>query len=194
MDGGKPKVIENAEGARTTPSIVAFTKDGERLIGQPAKRQAVTNGDNTIFAVKRLIGRRFDDPVTKKDTELVPYHIVKGKNGDAWVQAGGQDYSPSQISAFTLQKMKETAEAYLGETVTQAVITVPATSTTRSARRPRTPARSRALKSCASSTSRPRRRWPMASRRTTARRSLSMTSAAAPSTSRSSRSATACSR
>ncbi|WP_423142559.1 molecular chaperone DnaK [Parablastomonas sp. CN1-191] len=126
MDGGKPKVIENSEGARTTPSIVAFTKDGERLIGQPAKRQAVTNGDNTIFAVKRLIGRRFDDPVTKKDTELVPYSIVKGKNGDAWVKAGGEDYSPSQISAFTLQKMKETAEAYLGETVTQAVITVPA--------------------------------------------------------------------
>jgi molecular chaperone DnaK len=126
MDGGKPKVIENSEGARTTPSIVAFTKDGERLIGQPAKRQAVTNGDNTIFAVKRLIGRRFDDPVTKKDTELVPYTIVKGKNGDAWVSAGGEDYSPSQISAFILQKMKETAESYLGETVTQAVITVPA--------------------------------------------------------------------
>jgi molecular chaperone DnaK len=126
MDGGKPKVIENVEGARTTPSIVAFTKDGERLIGQPAKRQAVTNGDNTIFAVKRLIGRRFDDPVTKKDTELVPYTIVKGKNGDAWVKAGGEDYSPSQISAFILQKMKETAESYLGETVTQAVITVPA--------------------------------------------------------------------
>jgi molecular chaperone DnaK len=126
MDGGKPKVIENSEGARTTPSIVAFTKDGERLIGQPAKRQAVTNGDNTIFAVKRLIGRRFDDPVTKKDTELVPYTIVKGKNGDAWVRAGGEDYSPSQISAFILQKMKETAESYLGETVTQAVITVPA--------------------------------------------------------------------
>ena len=126
MDGGKPKVIENSEGARTTPSIVAFTKDGERLIGQPAKRQAVTNGDNTIFAVKRLIGRRFDDPVTKKDTELVPYTIVKGKNGDAWVQAGGEDYSPSQISAFILQKMKETAESYLGEPVTQAVITVPA--------------------------------------------------------------------
>jgi molecular chaperone DnaK len=116
MDGGKPKVIENSEGARTTPSIVAFTKDGERLI----------NGDNTIFAVKRLIGRRFDDPVTKKDTELVPYPIVKGKNGDAWVRAGGEDYSPSQISAFILQKMKETAESYLGETVTQAVITVPA--------------------------------------------------------------------
>ncbi len=126
MDGGKPKVIENSEGARTTPSIVAFTKDGERLIGQPAKRQAVTNPENTVFAVKRLIGRRFDDPVTRKDTELVPYTIVKGKNGDAWVNAGGEDYSPSQISAFILQKMKETAESYLGETVTQAVITVPA--------------------------------------------------------------------
>ena len=98
MEGGKPKVIENAEGARTTPSIVAFAKDGERLIGQPAKRQAVTNPDNTVFAVKRLIGRRFDDPITKKDTELVPYDIVKGSNGDAWVQAGGKDYSPAQIS------------------------------------------------------------------------------------------------
>ena len=126
MDGGKPKVIENSEGARTTPSIVAFTKDGERLIGQPAKRQAVTNPDNTIFAVKRLIGRRYDDPITHKDMELVPYKIAKGKNGDAWVSAGGTDYSPSQISAFILQKMKETAESYLGETVTQAVITVPA--------------------------------------------------------------------
>ena len=126
MDGGKPKVIENSEGARTTPSIVAFTKDGERLIGQPAKRQAVTNPDNTLFAIKRLIGRRFEDPMTKKDMELVPYKITKGKNGDAWVNAGGEDYSPSQISAFILQKMKETAESYLGETVTQAVITVPA--------------------------------------------------------------------
>ena len=126
MEGGKPKVIENVEGTRTTPSIVAFAKDGERLIGQPAKRQAVTNPENTVFAVKRLIGRRFDDPITKKDTELVPYTIVKGTNGDAWVKAGGEDYSPSQISAFILQKMKETAESYLGETVTQAVITVPA--------------------------------------------------------------------
>jgi len=126
MDGGKPKVIENSEGARTTPSIVAFTKDGERLIGQPAKRQAVTNPDNTLFAIKRLIGRRFDDKTTKKDMEIVPYDIVKGKNGDAWVEAGGEQYSPSQISAFILQKMKETAEGYLGEDVTQAVITVPA--------------------------------------------------------------------
>ncbi len=126
MDGGKPKVIENAEGARTTPSIVAFTKDNERLIGQPAKRQAVTNPDNTLFAIKRLIGRRFDDATTKKDQGLVPYDIVKGKNGDAWVKAGGESYSPSQISAFILQKMKETAESYLGESVSQAVITVPA--------------------------------------------------------------------
>ncbi|MDZ3830684.1 MAG: molecular chaperone DnaK [Sphingopyxis sp.] len=126
MEGGKPKVIENVEGTRTTPSIVAFAKDGERLIGQPAKRQAVTNPENTIFAVKRLIGRRFDDPMTKKDMELVPYNIVKGANGDAWVKAGSEDYSPSQISAFILQKMKETAEAYLGEKVEQAVITVPA--------------------------------------------------------------------
>jgi len=126
MEGGKAKVIENSEGARTTPSIVAFTKDGERLIGQPAKRQAVTNPDNTLFAIKRLIGRRFDDPTTKKDMDLVPYDIVKGKNGDAWVEAGGEDYSPSQVSAFILQKMKETAESYLGEPVTKAVITVPA--------------------------------------------------------------------
>jgi molecular chaperone DnaK len=126
MEGGKPKVIENSEGARTTPSIVAFTKDGERLIGQPAKRQAVTNPDNTLFAIKRLIGRRFDDPTTKKDMELVPYKIVEGPNGDAWVEAGGEKYSPSQVSAFILQKMKETAEEYLGEKVEKAVITVPA--------------------------------------------------------------------
>ncbi|MFD2676608.1 molecular chaperone DnaK [Camelimonas lactis] len=126
MDGSTPKVIENAEGARTTPSIVAFTDDGERLVGQPAKRQAVTNPEKTFFAIKRLIGRSFDDPMTQKDIGLVPYKIVKAKNGDAWVEADGKDYSPSQISAFTLQKMKETAEAFLGQTVDQAVITVPA--------------------------------------------------------------------
>ena len=126
MDGTQPKVIENSEGARTTPSIVAFTDSGERLVGQPAKRQAVTNPDRTFFAVKRLIGRRFDDPTVEKDKKLVPYKIVKGDNGDAWVEADGKAYSPSQISAFTLQKMKETAEAHLGQKVDQAVITVPA--------------------------------------------------------------------
>ncbi|ESZ46105.1 molecular chaperone DnaK [Mesorhizobium sp. L2C054A000] len=126
MDGKEPKVIENAEGARTTPSIVAISGDGERLVGQPAKRQAVTNPENTIFAVKRLIGRRYDDPVTEKDKKLVPYKIVRGDNGDAWVEAGGKKQSPSQISAMILQKMKETAEAYLGEKVEKAVITVPA--------------------------------------------------------------------
>ncbi|GLS31972.1 chaperone protein DnaK [Mesorhizobium albiziae] len=126
MDGKDAKVIENAEGARTTPSIVAFTGEGERLVGQPAKRQAVTNPENTIFAVKRLIGRRYDDPVTEKDKKLVPYKIVKGDNGDAWVEASDKKQSPSQISAMILQKMKETAEAYLGEKVEKAVITVPA--------------------------------------------------------------------
>ena len=126
MDGKDAKVIENSEGARTTPSMVAFSDDNERLVGQPAKRQAVTNPTNTLFAVKRLIGRRFDDPTVAKDKGLVPYDIVKADNGDAWVSANGQKYSPSQISAFILQKMKETAESYLGETVTQAVITVPA--------------------------------------------------------------------
>ena len=126
MDGKESKVIENSEGARTTPSMVAFTDDGERLVGQPAKRQAVTNPTNTLFAVKRLIGRRYDDPTVAKDKGLVPYEIVRADNGDAWVKAGDTSYSPSQISAFILQKMKETAEAYLGETVTQAVITVPA--------------------------------------------------------------------
>ena len=126
MDGKNPKVIENAEGMRTTPSIVAFTDDGERLVGQPAKRQAVTNPERTIFAVKRLIGRRYDDPTVEKDKKLVPYKIAKGGNGDAWVEVDGKSYSPSQISAFTLQKMKETAEAHLGQKVEQAVITVPA--------------------------------------------------------------------
>jgi len=126
MEGASPKVIPNAEGANTTPSIVAFTDSGERLVGQAAKRQAVTNPNNTIYAVKRLIGRRFEDPMVSKDMGLVPYKIVKADNGDAWVEAESKRYSPSQISAFTLQKMKETAEAYLGEKVTQAVITVPA--------------------------------------------------------------------
>src|ERR1700704_3036936 len=126
MEGKSPRVIENAEGMRTTPSIVAFTDDGERLIGQPAKRQAVTNPEHTIFAVKRLIGRRYDDPMVAKDKKLVPYKIVRAGNGDAWVEIEGKTYSPSQISAFILQKMKETAESYLGQKVDQAVITVPA--------------------------------------------------------------------
>ena len=126
MEGKTPKVIENAEGMRTTPSIVAFTDEGERLVGQPAKRQAVTNPERTIFAVKRLIGRRYDDPMVDKDKKLVPYKIARASNGDAWVEIEGKTYSPSQISAFILQKMKETAEAYLGAKVEQAVITVPA--------------------------------------------------------------------
>ncbi len=126
MDGKNAKVIENSEGMRTTPSIVAVTDDGERLVGQPAKRQAVTNPERTFFAVKRLIGRRYDDPMVEKDKQLVPYKIVKASNGDAWVEADGKTYSPSQVSAFILQKMKETAEAHLGQKVDQAVITVPA--------------------------------------------------------------------
>ncbi|NNF76703.1 MAG: Hsp70 family protein, partial [Rhizobiales bacterium] len=126
MDGSEPKVIENAEGARTTPSMVAFTEDKEVLVGQPAKRQAVTNPENTLFAIKRLIGRRYTDKVVKKDKDLVPYEIVKADNGDAWVKARGEKYAPAQISAYILQKMKETAERYLGDKVTKAVITVPA--------------------------------------------------------------------
>jgi molecular chaperone DnaK len=126
MEGNKAKVIENAEGGRTTPSMVAFADNGEILVGQPAKRQSITNPENTIFAIKRLIGRRYDDPMTQKDQGMVPYHIVRGDNGDAWVEVRGKKYSPSQISAFILQKMKETAEANLGENVAQAVITVPA--------------------------------------------------------------------
>jgi molecular chaperone DnaK len=126
MDGDQAKVIENAEGMRTTPSVVAFTEDGERLIGQPAKRQAVTNPDHTFFAIKRLIGRTMNDPTVKKDADMVPYGIVEGANGDAWVQGRDKKYAPSEISAFILQKMKETAESYLGATVEKAVITVPA--------------------------------------------------------------------
>src|SRR6201992_1349935 len=126
MDGKNAKVIENSEGQRTTPSIVAFTDEGEGRVGQPAKRQAVTNPERTFFAVKRLIGRRYDDPMVDKDKGLVPYKISKASNGDAWVEIEGKTYSPSQISAFILQKMRETAEAYLGAKVEQAVITVPA--------------------------------------------------------------------
>src|SRR6202035_5702867 len=126
MEGNAPKAIENAEGARTTPSMVAFTDTGEVLVGQPAKRQSMVNPENTIFAIKRLIGRRYDDPMTQKDKGMVPYKIVPNKTGDAWVEVRGKQYSPSQISAFILQKMKETAEAYLGSAVTQAIITVPA--------------------------------------------------------------------
>ena len=123
MDGKDPKVIENSEGARTTPSIVGFTDD-ERLVGQSAKRQAVTNPENTLFAIKRLVGRRIDDPMVQKDKDMVPYSIVDEGNGDAWLEVNKEKYSPSQISAFILQKMKETAEKYLGEAVTKAVITV----------------------------------------------------------------------
>src|SRR4026207_231417 len=126
MEGKTPKVIENAEGMRTTPSMVAFSNDGEILVGLPAKRQAVTNPENTFFAIKRLIGRRWDDPMVEKDKKLVPYKIVRASNGDAWVESHGKQYSPSQISAYILQKMKETAESYLGQKVEQAVITVPA--------------------------------------------------------------------
>ncbi|HCX19103.1 MAG TPA: molecular chaperone DnaK, partial [Afipia sp.] len=126
MEGSQTKVIENAEGGRTTPSVVAFSKEGEILVGQPAKRQAVTNPENTIFAIKRLIGRRYDDPMVEKDKKLVPYKIVRADNGDAWVEVQGKKYSPSQISSYILVKMKETAEAYLGEKVEKAVITVPA--------------------------------------------------------------------
>ena len=126
MEGGDAKVVENSEGGRTTPSMVAFTEDGERLVGQAAKRQGVTNPENTLFAIKRLIGRTFNDPMTQKDIDMVPYKIVEAESGDAWVEARGEDYAPSQISAFILQKMKETAEANLGEPVTEAVITVPA--------------------------------------------------------------------
>ena len=126
MDGNKPTVIENSEGARTTPSMVAFTDSGEILVGQTAKRQSITNPENTIYAIKRLIGRRYDDPMTQKDKGMVPYKIVPGPNGDAWVEVKGKKYSPSQISAFILTKMKETAEAHLGTKVTEAVVTVPA--------------------------------------------------------------------
>jgi molecular chaperone DnaK len=157
MEGKDAKVIENSEGARTTPSQVAFTDSGERLVGQAAKRQAVTNPENTFFAIKRLIGRRYDDPMTTKDKGLVPYQIVTGDNGDAWVESHGKKYSPSQISAFILQKMKETAENYLGEKVTQAVITVPAYFNDSQRQATKDAGKIAGWKCCASSTNRPRR-------------------------------------
>ena len=142
MEGATPKVLENSEGQRTTPSVIAITKDAQRLVGIPAKRQAVTNPENTIYATKRLIGRRFDDDATKKDMAHLPYKVVKGKNGDAWVETMGEKYSPSQMGAFVLEKMKDTAENYLGGNVGQAVITVPAYFNDSQRRPPRTPARS----------------------------------------------------
>ena len=126
MDGKDAKVLENREGARTTPSIVAFTGKGERLVGQAAKRQAVTNPQGTLYSIKRLIGRRFNDKMVEKDKGMVPYHIVSGENGDAWVEVEGKKYAPSQVSAYVIQKLKEDAESYFGEKVTQAIITVPA--------------------------------------------------------------------
>jgi molecular chaperone DnaK len=189
MEGGQPKVIENSEGARTTPSVVAYQEDGEILVGASAKRQAVTNAKNTIFAVKRLIGRRFEEKEVQKDIALMPYKIVKHDNGDAWVEARGKKVAPSQVSAEILRKMKKTAEDYLGEEVTEAVITVPAYFNDSQRRRPRTPARSPASTSSGSSTSRPRPRSPSAwTRRKATARSRFTTWAAARSTSRSSRS------
>lgn len=126
MEGKTPRVLENSEGSRTTPSVVAFTKDGERLVGIPAKRQAVVNPENTLFATKRLIGRKFNDPEVQKDIYEVPYKIVQHSNGDAWVQARDQKFSPSQIGGFILAKMKETAEGFLGKPIKNAVVTVPA--------------------------------------------------------------------
>ena len=195
MEAGKPRVLENAEGMNTTPSIVAFTEDGEKLVGLPAKRQAVTNPTNTLFAIKRLIGRRYDDPMVEKDKKLVSYKIVRGPNGDAWVEAHGKQYSPQQISAFVLQKMKETAEAKLGEPVTQAVITVPAYFNDAQRQATKDAGKIAGLEVLRIINEPTAAAWPTAwTRRRTARRSRSTTSAAAPSTSRSWRSATACSR
>lgn len=140
MDGTTPRVLENAEGDRTTPSIIAYTQDGETLVGQPAKRQAVTNPQNTLFAIKRLIGRRFQDEEVQRDVSIMPFKIIAADNGDAWVEVKGQKMAPPQISAEVLKKMKKTAEDYLGEPVTEAVITVPASLTMLSVRQPKTQA------------------------------------------------------
>ena len=162
MEGGEPTVITNEEGGRTTPSVVAFTKKGERLVGQVAKRQAITNPENTVYSIKRFMGRRYDE--VNDEMKMVPYKVVQsGDDAPCWRM--GKEYSPPEISAMILQKLKNAAEDYLGEKVTEAVITVPPTSTTRSARRPRTRARSPGSRCCASSTSRPRPRWRTASTR-----------------------------
>ena len=194
MEGGEPVVIPNAEGNRTTPSVVAFTEKGERLVGQVAKRQAITNPENTVFSIKRFMGRRYNE--VAEEMKMVPYEVVEGGNERcAASQSRARTYSPPEISAMILQKLKKAAEDYLGEKVERRRSSpCPPTSTTASARRPRTPARSPASRSSASSTSRPPRRWPTGSTRRRTRRSPSSTSAAARSTSRSSRSATACSR
>ena len=194
MEGKSAKVIENSEGMRTTPSMVAFTESGERLVGQSAKRQAVTNPENTFFAIKRLIGRRFTDPMVKKDMDLVPYKIIPGDNGDAWVESRGKKYAPSQISAFILQKMKETAEAYLGETVSEAVITVPAYFNDSQRQATKDAGRIAGSRSCGSLMSRPQQHSPTAWTRRAPARSQFTISAAAPLTSLCSRLVTAYSR
>jgi molecular chaperone DnaK len=182
MEGGEPTVIPSAEGGRLIPSVVAVNKQGERLVGQLARRQAVMNPENTIFSIKRFMGRKFDDPEVQKALKVVPYKVSAAPNGDVRVHMGGKVYSPPEISAMILQKIKQDAEAYLGEEVTQAVITVPAYF---NARPPRTPDASPGWKCCASSTSRRRRRWPMAWTRRTTRRWPSTTWAAVRSISRS---------
>ena len=195
MDGSTPKVIENSEGARTTPSIVAFTDDGERLVGQPAKRQGVTNPERTFFAIKRLIGRTFNDPMTQKDMGLVPYKITKAGNGDAWVDRRRQAiFALADLRLHADEDEGDGGGAISARPSRRPSSRFPPISTTPSARRPRTPARSPASRCCASSTSRRRRRWPMGSTRSSPAPSRSTTSAAAPSTCRSSRSATASSR
>ena len=193
MEGGEPTVLENSEGGRTTPSVVAFADSGERLVGTVAKRQSVMNPDKTVYSIKRFMGRK--EAEVKEEETIVPYKVVPGPNGDVRVDASGKQYSPPEISAMILQKLKSDAEAKLGETVTRRSSPSPRTSTTTSARRPRTPARSPDSRSSGSSTSRPRPRWPTDStRRAPTRRSSSSTWAAARSTCRCSSSGTAFSR